>query len=145
MHAPAYEQYGAYKTQQSDQETPRETEARALLGCARRLEAVNTPDAEREAYINAIKHNQQLWTLFQVTLCEPENPLPKDLKTTLLNLSIYVDKTSFALLTHYEVSAMQSLIDINRNLAAGLSVKQPSAAMIPPMETGAAMSVQTSV
>lgn len=144
MQAPAYEQYGAYKAQQGDQETPRETEARALLGCARRLEAVNRSEAERDEYVNAIKTNQQLWTLFQVTLCEQENPLPKDLKTTLLNLSIYVDKTSFQLLTEYNASEMQSLIDININLAAGLSVKQ-RAATYASAETDVPASVQTSV
>jgi flagellar protein FlaF len=138
------ERHNAYKAHQHEQETPRDTEARALLGCARRLEEACRPDAGMESYIHAIRHNQQLWTIFQVCLCEPDNALPRDLKILLLNLSRYVDKVSFRALTEYAPDQLKSLIDINRNIAAGLGVKAAAQAattapMAPPPSSGQVM------
>jgi len=132
MNAPAKEKLNLYTTHQRGEETMRETEARALLSCASRLDKARRADAPMDEYIAALKHNQQLWTIFQVCLCEPDNQLPRDLKALLLNLSSYVDKVSFRLLSNYEPETLGSLIDINRNIAAGLSVKPASAAMVPP-------------
>ncbi len=130
------EAYAAYKTTQKTSETVRETEARALLSCASILEEARQEGLSRKDFNDAIRHNQKLWTLFQVSLCEPDNPLPRDLKTTLLNLSIYVDKTSFRAITEQNRELLKSLISINRTLAAGLAQKQgatpPQAQSAPP-------------
>ncbi len=123
------EKHNSYTAHQRSDETVRETEARALLSCASRLEAARKPDCSMDDYISAIKHNQQLWTIFQVCLCEPDNQLPRDLKVLLLNLSRYVDKVSFRALTEYNPDLLQSLIGINRNISAGLSVKQNTGAV----------------
>jgi flagellar biosynthesis activator protein FlaF len=112
----------AYKTNQQGTQSLRETEARALLSCANRLHEAQMKEHDVEVYLDAIRHNQQLWTIFQVTLCEPENPLPRDLKITLLNLSRFVDKVSLRAQSEYNLSLLTSLIDINRQIAAGLSV-----------------------
>jgi flagellar protein FlaF len=136
----AKENIGAYTSTQRSDEPIRETEARALLSCAGKLEAARAPNAPMEEYIAAIKHNQQLWTIFQVCLCEPDNTLPRDLKILLLNISRYVDKASFRALTNYEPDSLKGLISINRNIAAGLSVKaeksMPSNATMPPPQEG---------
>jgi flagellar protein FlaF len=125
----------AYSAHQRADETVRETEAHALLSCAGRLEAARAEGASMESYIDAIKHNQQLWTIFQVCLCEPDNPLPRDLKILLLNISRYIDKASIRALSHFEPDLLKGLISINRNIAAGLSVKvegdQPTASKTP--------------
>lgn len=113
--------YAAYNTTQRNDESPRETEAQALLSCAGRLERVRNNDVSREEFADAIQHNQKLWTVFQVGLCEPDNPLPSELKVTLLNLSLYVDKTSFQAVATNDPELLRSLISINRNVAAGLS------------------------
>ncbi len=123
--APTKGQHGAYNTHQRGEETVRETEARALLSCASRLEKARQTDSSMDDYIDAIKHNQQLWTIFQVCLCEPDNQLPRELKILLLNLSRFVDHVSFRALSEYLPATLTSLIDINRNIAAGLNTKQP--------------------
>lgn len=122
---------GAYSKNQQSGESIRETEARALLNCASRLAAAQDINNGYEYYLDAIKHNQELWTLFQVLLADPQNPLPRDLKITLLNLSRYVDKVSLRASAEYSPDLLSSLIDINKQIAAGLSAS-------PAMESSAA-------
>jgi flagellar protein FlaF len=113
----------AYAANQRNDETVRETEALALLNCANRLEAACKPDCSDDDFVAHVKHNQELWTIFQSCLCDKSNELPADLKTILLNLSIFVDKTSVSAIMDRNVESLKSLIDINRNLAAGIRVK----------------------
>ena len=117
----------------------RETDARALLACARRLDeakqAMLNGSKDLMAYGDAIRHNLRLWTIFQVSLCDPENPLPQDLKVTLLNLSRYVDKTSLLAVGKFSPELVDSLININRIIAEGLNKTPPTDAYIPPPDT----------
>ncbi len=125
--------YAAYTTHQRGDETIRETEAHALLSCASRLEAVRDPSSSRDDFFAALRHNQELWTVLQVCLCEPDNLLPLDIKGILLNLSRYVDKTTFRALADGNRAALGSLININRNIAAGLQKKQEQAPSAQPL------------
>jgi flagellar protein FlaF len=126
MNTTTKQKFGAYAANQRSDETVRETEAHALLSCASKLDSAIKNKEDMDSYIDAIKHNQQLWTLFQVCLCEPDNALPLETKKLLLSLSKYIDKTSFKALTEYNPDLLKSMIDINRNIAAGLSVKNAS-------------------
>jgi len=118
------EKHGAYTAHQRQNEDGRETDKRALLSCASRLSAALADGGkDMPAYSDALRHNQRLWTIFQVALCDPDNELPKDLKVTLLNLSRYVDKVSFRAVTEFAPQLLHSLIDINRIIAAGLDKK----------------------
>ena len=142
MTANPHENLNAYSKNQNAPSAPtgnsRDIDSRALLACARRLDDAKQL-MERDAkskensmlYCEAIRHNQRLWTIFQVALSDPENPLPQDLKITLLNLSRYVDKTSFGSIGKYNAESIDSLININRIIAAGLS-KQPSGEVTAP-------------
>lgn len=117
----------AYGSYQRTGETIRETEAHALLSCASKLEAARDPSISRADFGSAIRHNQKLWTFFQVCLCEPDNALPRDLKVLLLNLSRYVDKTSFRAVKEDNRQLLNSLVNINRTIAAGLAKTPPDA------------------
>ncbi len=128
------------KTQSLPAGNSREIDSRALAQSARRLDEARglmEKDAgqknHREQLGEALRYNQRIWTIFQMALIDAENPLPPDLKALLLNLSLYIDKTSFQLSSHYESPKMESLITINRRIAAGLS-KDPgeNAAPLPP-------------
>jgi len=110
----------------------RDTDARALLSCAARIdEAKRKLMAEPKSrtclkdYNDALRQNQRLWTIFQVALTDAQNPLPDNLKLILLNLSRYVDKTSFRAIGKYTPDLADSLITINRTIAAGLSKPAP--------------------
>jgi len=138
MAANPYESVNTYgknqklKAEAAPSGNSRDTDARALLACARRLDDVkNIMDDDSRAkenmkiYNEAIRHNQRLWTIFQVALSDSQNPLPENLKLILLNLSRYVDRTSFRAIGKYVPELIDSLININRIIAAGLS-KQTS-------------------
>ncbi|MGB4101809.1 MAG: flagellar biosynthesis regulator FlaF [Alphaproteobacteria bacterium] len=141
MSSSTYQQLSAYTSTQKEGESLREIEARALLNCANKIRQAQEQEGNCELYIDAIKNNQRLWTVFQVSLCEPNNELPRDLKVTLLNLSRFVDKVSLRALAEYNPGLLSSLIEINRNIAAGLSVKNVETPLQPPSES---MSVSAS-
>jgi flagellar biosynthesis activator protein FlaF len=129
MSAMVKEQHGTYKAHQRGDESVRDTEAHALLSCANRLEAARKPECSREDFVDAVRHNQQLWTLFQSCLCEPDNALPNDLKMLLINISRYVDKASFRAIGESDASVLPGLIGINRKIAAGLGAKPKESRM----------------
>ena len=149
------QQVGAYATRENrDKEDVRETEKRALISCANRLKAaIEDGGKDMKAYADAIQHNQKLWTLFQVALCDPDNQLPRHLKMILLNLSNYIDRVSFRAITEFSAPLLTSLMDINLTIAVGLNKKPPSETqqvqqnVVPsqvPTSPGAPTSVMTS-
>lgn len=117
---------GAYGATQNSSLGPREIEARALIKAATLLEAAQK-DPVSEDFKNALRMNWRLWTIFQADLTSPNNPLPDEIKANVLSLSIFVDKQTMSAL--YEPTAQKAgiLININRNLAAGLLQRPQSA------------------
>ncbi len=114
----------AYATVEKVSTSGRQLEASALFRAARALQAVHDQwDApERERRLDeALKLNQRLWTFFQTELASEENPLPRDLKIQLLNLIEFIDKRTFDVMAFPASNKLRVLIDINRNVAAGLS------------------------
>ncbi|MCL2504641.1 MAG: hypothetical protein FWE93_00050 [Alphaproteobacteria bacterium] len=110
-----------------EQPDSREIDARALLKYAGQLNeakaAMEKDPKDRNnsrAYAEAIRANQRLWTIFQVAMIDPENGLPIELKNNILTLSTYVDKTSFQAIANYSPKTTDSLININKTIAAGL-------------------------
>jgi flagellar protein FlaF len=118
--------HNALKTYQAVENTTlsgRELEASILSRSAMRLAAVrdNWGAADREEQLDeALRYNQRLWTLFQTELTDPNNPLPIELKRNLLSLSAFIDKRTFEVLSDPEPAKLDILIEINRNIAAGL-------------------------
>ena len=126
----SYQNVNAYAAHQQVQMDGREIDKRALLTCANRLqEALDDGGKNFRMYQDAVRYNQQLWTLFQVAVSDPTNPLNPNLKTGILNLSGYVDRVSFRCITEFLPDRLKSLISINRTVAAGLAKKpqQPAA------------------
>ncbi|MHB1327508.1 MAG: flagellar biosynthesis regulator FlaF [Gemmatimonadales bacterium] len=114
----------AYATVEKISTSGRQLEASALFRAARALQAVHDQwDApERERRLDeALKLNQRLWTFFQTELAAEDNPLPRDLKVQLLNLIEFIDKRTFDVMAFPASNKLRVLIDINRNVAAGLS------------------------
>ncbi len=134
----AQEQVNAYTGNQKEGASQRAIEAHALLSCAAKLHQAQQPDISYADYADVVRHNQRLWTILQVSLCEQENPLPRDLKITLLNLSRFVDKVSMRALAEHNPKLLDSLIAINRNIAAGLNTT-PEATAQPTQAQAAAV------
>ena len=113
----------AYKTVDKTTMSGRETEARVLTQAALKLkdcqdnwQAENRDDKLDEA----LKYTQRIWSVFQGELAKPDNPLPRQLKINLLRLSSFIDKRIFETMSYPSPEKLTAVININRNIAAGL-------------------------
>jgi len=101
----------------------RETEARVLTQGALKLQDCqnNWDKEDRNSKLDeALKYNQKIWSIFQVELLREDNPLPKELTRDLLRLSAFVDKRIFETIASPSPEKLTAVININRNIAAGL-------------------------
>jgi flagellar protein FlaF len=116
----------AYSAQQGGALTGRDLEASVLTRAGLMLKQVqddwSAPDRS-EKLLEAIKFNQKVWSFFQAELSDPENPLPKNLREDILNLSLFVDKRLFEVMANPDKDKLQIVIDIDFNIAAGLRTK----------------------
>jgi flagellar protein FlaF len=114
----------AYQTVENATLSPRDLEASVLTRSAARLQSVitnwDTTQNRREVLGDALTYNQRLWTIFQAELLESDNPMPDEIKQNLLALSVFVDKRTFEILMSQDPQKINILIEINRNIAAGL-------------------------
>jgi flagellar protein FlaF len=113
--APAY---GAIAKQTGN---PRELEADLLLTAAARLQAIRDGwDGRRPELSAALIFNRRLWSIFVTSASSPENPLPADVRRNVANLGQFVFKQTLAIQADPKPETLDSLININHELAAGL-------------------------
>jgi flagellar biosynthesis activator protein FlaF len=102
----------------------REIEAQALLKAASQLRDVqnnwNGPDSNMH---KALLFNRRLWTIFMSAAESNENPQPRDVRQNIANIGVFVMKQTIDMQLNPDPSKLKSLIDINCNIAAGLSGK----------------------
>jgi flagellar protein FlaF len=116
----------SYTNMQKETLSGRELEASVLTRAGLMLKQVqeNWSAPERsEKLLEAIKFNQKVWSFFQAELSDPENPLPKNLREDILNLSIFVDKRLFEVMANPDKEKLTIVVDIDFNIAAGLRTK----------------------
>jgi flagellar protein FlaF len=113
----------AYENVDKTTMSGRETEARVLTKAALKLKQCQqewgSPDRDNKLD-EALKYTQRIWSIFQAELSKEENPLPAVLKRDLLRLSAFIDKRIFETMAFPAPEKLNILIDINRNIAAGL-------------------------
>src|SRR6185503_21031306 len=125
----------AYQQQQKRNLSPREVEAMAFTKAALMLEDAKKFTGNITEYSKALRFNHLLWTIIQADLTDPENQLPPEIKANVMSLSIFVDKQTTKALRSSAPNDLDVLININRNLAAGLRTSPQAAA---PAQAGAA-------
>jgi len=102
--------------------SPRDIEAQALLMAANKLQAVMTnADATFEQASEALMFNRKLWSIFLSEAQRDENPHPLDVRQNIANIGIFVLSHTAALQISPQRDHFKPLIEINRNIAAGLS------------------------
>jgi flagellar protein FlaF len=102
--------------------TPREIEAQALLKAARQLQDVMENWSGAGNHLNsAIMFNRKLWSIFMTDAINDENPLAVDIRQKIANIGIFVMKQTVEIQANPAPEKLKSLIEINCNLAAGLS------------------------
>ena len=110
--------YGAIANKTAN---PRELEADLLLNAAARLQAIRDGWNDKSPELDAaLLFNRKLWSIFVTSATSPENPLPVGLRQNVANLGIFVFKQTLAILADPKPETLGSLININRELAAGL-------------------------
>jgi len=113
----------AYTAIQKETLSGRELEASVLSRAGLMLKSVkdnwDAPERDQKL-LEAIKFNQKVWSFFQAELADPENPMPKNLREDILNLSIFIDKRLFEVLAFPDPDKLAIVIDIDFNIAAGL-------------------------
>ena len=136
----------AYISSQKLGASASQTEARALLETARRMSVAKEHMDDLDEFRAALRLNWRLWTIFQADVASDENLLPPGIKANILSLSVFIDKHTVGALTEPEERRLDVLININRNVAAGLMTNPEGDAIpkeeatphasITPVETG---------
>ena len=115
-----------YSTMQKDGLSGRALEAQVLTRSANMLKECQNrwgEEGHESRLDTAVRFNQKVWTFFQTELSEPENPLPKEIRENLLNLSIFIDSRLIDVLINPAPELLSAVININVNIAAGLMDK----------------------
>ena len=102
--------------------SPREIEAQALLKAANKLQNVmaNWPQTDVD-FQEALLFNRKLWTIFLSAATSDENPQTIEVRQNIANIGAFVLTQTAELQLHPQPEKLKPLIDINCNLAAGLS------------------------
>ena len=112
--------YAKQQTLALETASPQETLAWGLTTTARKLSQVRVESSSRDLVLEAVRLNWRLWTIIQAEQSDPECPSPREIREGLLNLSNFVDKRSLEILANPDQEKIDTLISINRNIAAGL-------------------------
>jgi flagellar protein FlaF len=114
----AHQAYGKVAKQTS---SPRDLEASLLLTAAARLQAIHDDwDAKQLELREALLYNRKLWTIFLTSVTGDNHPLPAPIRQNIANLGLFVMNQTVQLSQEPERRLLPTLININRELAAGL-------------------------
>jgi flagellar protein FlaF len=116
----------AYQATHNLTQSGRKLEASVLMQAANKIKECrdNWDAPDRDVKLNKVLvNNQRLWSILQAELIKDDNPLPRQIKEDILNLSIFIDKKILEVMAHPAPEKLKILIDINLNIAAGLSAK----------------------
>lgn len=118
--ARAYQQVGAKTV------SPRLLEANLLSRSAGQLQRIRDDfDNSRGDLYQALLFNRKLWTIFVQSVTGEESQLPRTLRENIANLGIFVMKQTLAIQDDPRAQKLDVLININRELAAGLRAEAP--------------------
>jgi flagellar protein FlaF len=110
----------AYARTSQTTASPREIEAQALLKAARQLQDVQANWAGNNMH-QALLFNRRLWSIFMSAAETNDNPQPLEIRQNIANIGVFVMKQTLEMQINPDPAKLKSLIDINCNLAAGLS------------------------
>jgi flagellar biosynthesis activator protein FlaF len=111
----------AYQVVAKQVSAPRDLEANLLSRSAANLQRVrdNWDQAQGELR-EALRFNRRLWNVFLSSVTRPESPLPRSIRENVANLGLFVLKHTITAEVSPHASKLDVLININRQLAAGL-------------------------
>jgi flagellar protein FlaF len=102
-------------------QSPRELEANVLIKAASRLQAIRDDwDGRRAELYDALTFNRKLWTILVTSATDAENPLPQAIKDNIATLALFIFNRTMAVTAEPTPDKLAPLININREVAAGL-------------------------
>lgn len=112
--------YAQHQRAALEHASPQAAEGYALIEMARRLEEARKAPDDSENILTQTRLNWRIWTIIQSELVDPDCQIPREIRENLINLSNFIDKRSTEILSDPDASKLQVLININRQIGAGL-------------------------
>ncbi len=101
--------------------SPRILEANLLSRAAGQLQRVRDEwEVSRHELGTALAFNRKLWTVFLGSVTGEQSQLPKSLRENIANLGLFVMKQTMTIQAEPTPEKLTVLININREIAAGL-------------------------
>ena len=102
--------------------SPREIEAQALLKAANKLQdIVSNLGRTDDEFAAALLFDRKLWAILLSAVTSDDNPQPVEVRQNIVNIGTFVLTQTAELQLNPQRDKLKPLIDINCNLAAGLS------------------------
>ncbi len=123
----------------------RELEGRVLLKSAKMIQDLQEDwdNINKDVLEATLKYNRQIWMMFYDTATEnPGGERPDDLRSNIINLANFIFKRELDILSDPKKEKLDPLVNINREIAAGLMSSKPSAAT-PPSSGGSSTPTDT--
>lgn len=116
MQALAVKAYGEVRNRTADDKSLEHALFRQITDALIEADGLEKTDAAKWA--DALNRNLELWTLLATDLLHPENRLNEATRKSLLELSIFVRRSSMQILAGG--SGISDLIEINESIMKGL-------------------------
>lgn len=88
------------------------------------MQSVRDSWIEKRAQLDdALLYNRKLWSVFMSDMTDGNNPMPKNVRQNVANIGLFVMNHTVAVMNDPRPERLGSLININRELAAGLMSK----------------------
>src|SRR5574344_1682299 len=97
-------------------------ESRALVKTASALNNIKEHwDEQKQDLPEALEKNRKLWTIIATAMGESDCPQPKEIRTNIANLSLFIFQLTVKVLANPVPEDLNILININMNIAKGLA------------------------
>lgn len=114
----SYNGYAAYNNAHTQSVDARDVEYRLLAQVTSALLRARDNPNEVKPRLEAALWNRNVWSALRVDLTSDENQLPKELRASLISVSLWIEKETMAIMDGK--GDLDAIIDINRNIMAGL-------------------------
>lgn len=114
----------SYVTTQKEGLSQVELECRAFICSASAMNRIKEHwEEEKKNLPDVLEKNRLLWTVIASAMKEDDCPQPQSVRNNILQLSMFVFKRTLELLGEPRPEGLDVLININLNIARGLSGK----------------------
>lgn len=111
----------AYSQTAKITQTPRDLEGSLLLKSAVQLQSIKDDfENKTNELTEALYYNRKLWTLFMTSATDDSHPLPTEVKNNIASLGVFIANHTLEVLKDPTPAKLTTLININREIAAGL-------------------------